>query len=163
MILPGHDLPQAPRVLRNAPLHQKSAPETNSKTISGDNKLVFVLLSRIARDSAPSSQCLHSVASIRRVSSAGCCFSTGPATPWKRQSQLLHEYYGLPLDAYEVSVEEAYPCDVEQLHCERSRHEGSGGMAKISLNHPLFLGGWADTAGQIILRTGGAQEGGHRA
>jgi hypothetical protein len=34
---------------------------------------------------------------------------------------------------------------------KRSRHVGSGGLGAISLTHPLFRGGWAGTAGEILL------------
>jgi hypothetical protein len=45
----------------------------------------------------------------------------------------------------------------EILHHKKGRHQGSGGVASISLTHPLFTGAWADTAGGVLLsrlRTG---------
>ncbi len=88
----------------------------------------------------------------RVVAAADCCWLQGPLTAWHRESALLCEYFRNPSDCYDVHVQEVFPAVRPELLTHKlSRHVGSGGLGAISLTHPLFLGGWAGTAGDVLL------------
>ncbi len=93
---------------------------------------------------------------IRVTAEAGrCCYCAGPPpalTAWHRESALLDQYYGFPLDGYEAEVQEVFPAArPEILLLKVSRHSGSGGLGAITISHPLFLGGWSGTASDVLL------------
>ena len=75
----------------------------------------------------------------------------GPLTPWGEASFTQWLMHGSPADAYSLQVDAVK--QVVTLHdmmFRVSRHHGSGGMARLSLLHPLFTGVWHDPAGEAV-------------
>lgn len=64
------------------------------------------------------------------ISNQDCVFQNGVLTPWSPWTRRLLEYYGKPLDAYEVLVHEAHPFSKPVFLdlCEDKKHVSTGGL-----------------------------------
>lgn len=83
------------------------------------------------------------VTALAKLSSTGCHHEGGPLTEWDEQSRLQLLCYHNPLDAYSVQVEDIKVCvQAGILHHKVSRHEGEGGLSRISRTQPLFRAVW---------------------
>jgi hypothetical protein len=96
---------------------------------------------------------LHGRATYVRLTTARCGWYAGPLSCWSRETALLHAYHGFPQDAYELGISDTFPtCGDEFLTHKLSRHVGSGGLAAIGLSYPLFVGVWADTEDDVLVK-----------
>lgn len=100
------------------------------------------------------------IVGLARIGSSKSAHAAGPLAEWGEEADLLRMYYGDPLDAYSVGVEEVRQCAaVEHLTCRhKSAHHYvrvEGGLGRISSLRPLFIGAWGNRAGDVCLRPEG--------
>lgn len=98
------------------------------------------------------------IVGLVRLSHVGCCFADGPLTPWTREAFLHWVYHGLPMDAYEVKVQEAAPGVKQPIYHKVSVTQGGGGLGALRLSYPLFHAPWGSpalAAGARLLSSAG--------
>ena len=79
---------------------------------------------------------LHGLA---KISSVDCTHNVGILTHWHKESSAQRDHYGLPLDDYEVRIEDVAPCSLQApLFWRKSDKYGKGGMQKLNTTSQCF-------------------------
>jgi hypothetical protein len=86
------------------------------------------------------------VLGLMKVSNLACACYVDSLSQFSQEASVQKEYHDMPLDGYELHVEEVASCcspkDFEVTHRLNDRHFGTAEQTRISLRMPLFRPLW---------------------